>query len=146
MAQYAEDCAPARTIMVEHDVTFDLYTQLLALEEDWDLRRQLDLWKNFETAAWREVDCVVVMSERDRAAVTSGNAIVIPNGVDLDRFRPPANAPEPGRLLFIGSFAHLPNLLGRRILSSRCLAPPERRPDCISLPGRATNIISAAVK
>ena len=25
MAQYAPDCAPARTILVEHDVTFDLY-------------------------------------------------------------------------------------------------------------------------
>ncbi|HEX3875808.1 MAG TPA: hypothetical protein VHW24_02400, partial [Bryobacteraceae bacterium] len=30
MAQYAEACSPARTILVEHDITFDLYTQLLA--------------------------------------------------------------------------------------------------------------------
>ena len=30
LAQYAADCAPARTILVEHDVTFDLYEQLLA--------------------------------------------------------------------------------------------------------------------
>ena len=30
LAQYAADCAPARTILVEHDVTFDLYQQLLA--------------------------------------------------------------------------------------------------------------------
>ena len=29
LAQYAADCAPARTILVEHDVTFDLYQQLL---------------------------------------------------------------------------------------------------------------------
>ena len=41
MAQYAKDCSPARTILVEHDITFDLHTQLLALDEDWDLRRQL---------------------------------------------------------------------------------------------------------
>jgi glycosyltransferase involved in cell wall biosynthesis len=111
MAQYAGDCAPARTILVEHDITFDLYTQLLALGEDWDLRRQLKLWKKFETAAWRAVDHVVVMSERDRAAVSSGNAVVLPNGVDFERFQPSAEAPEPNRLLFIGSFAHLPNLL-----------------------------------
>ncbi len=111
MAQYAKDCAPARTILVEHDITFDLYTQLLALAEDWDVRQQLKLWRGFETAAWRNVDRVVVMSERDRAAVTSGNPVVLPNGVDLERFRPPDNAPEPNRLLFIGSFAHLPNLL-----------------------------------
>jgi polysaccharide biosynthesis protein PslH len=111
MAQYAQDCAPARTILVEHDITFDLFTQLLVLGEDWDLRRQLKLWKKFETAAWRKMDYVVVMSQRDRAAVAKGYAVVLPNGVDLDRFQPSKAVPEPNRLLFIGSFAHLPNLL-----------------------------------
>jgi glycosyltransferase involved in cell wall biosynthesis len=111
MAQYARECAPARTILVEHDITFDLYTQLLALGEDWDLRRELKLWKRFESEAWRKLDRVVVMSERDRATVAADNAVVLPNGVDLERFQPCPAAPEPNRLLFIGSFAHLPNLL-----------------------------------
>jgi len=115
MAQYAGACAPARTLLVEHDLTFDLYEQLGAIEENWDLRRQLGLWRKFETAAWRDVDRVVVMSEKDRAAVApaigAARAITLPNGVDLDRFRPAAHPPEPRRLLFIGSFAHLPNLL-----------------------------------
>jgi glycosyltransferase involved in cell wall biosynthesis len=111
MAQYAEDCAPARTILVEHDVTFDLYSQLLALGEDWDLRQQLKLWRSFETAAWRNVDCVVAMSQRDKAVIVGAPASALPNGVDLERFQPSRRAPEPGRLLFIGSFAHLPNLL-----------------------------------
>jgi glycosyltransferase involved in cell wall biosynthesis len=31
--------------------------------------------------------------------------------VDLDRFRPSPEAPDPRRLLFIGSFAHRPNVL-----------------------------------
>ena len=110
MAQYAEDCAPARTVLVEHDVTFDLYTQLLALNDDWDLRRQLKLWKSLETGAWRDVDRVVVMSERDRRMVGQG-AVVVPNGVDLDRYRPAAKPADEGKLLFIGSFAHLPNLM-----------------------------------
>ena len=118
MAQYAKDCAPARTILVEHDITFDLFTQLLALEEDWDLRQQLKLWKKFETAAWRKMDRVVVMSERDRAAVASPYAVVLPNGVDLARFHPPGVPPEPDRLLFIGSFAHLPNLLAAEFFLS----------------------------
>ncbi len=111
MAQYAKDCAPARTILVEHDITFDLYTQLLALGDDWDLRRQVKMWKSFETAAWRKVDRVVVMSERDQASVRDGRAAVLPNGVDLERFHPRHDPPEPNRLLFIGSFAHMPNLL-----------------------------------
>lgn len=109
MAQYAADCAPARTILVEHDVTIDLYRQLLALGDDWEIRRQLERWVRFETAAWSEVDRVVTMSERDRAAIKG--AVTIPNGVDLQRFRPTGMPPEPARLLFIGSFAHLPNLL-----------------------------------
>ncbi len=41
MAQYAVDCAPAKTILAEHDVTLDLYQQLLKQGDDWELRRQL---------------------------------------------------------------------------------------------------------
>ena len=62
LAQYAPDCAPARTILVEHDITFDLYQQLLRFDDRWELRRELDLWRKFETAAWRTVDRVVTMS------------------------------------------------------------------------------------
>jgi len=112
MAQYAADCRPAKTILVEHDVTLDLYQQLLAQGDDWELRRQLEKWVRFETAAWGEVDRVVVMSEKDRALITGhAQPVCLPNGVDLERYRPTAAAPEPRRLLFLGSFAHLPNVL-----------------------------------
>ncbi len=116
MAQYAGDCPPAKTILVEHDVTFDLYRQLLAQGDDWELHHQLERWIPFETAAWQQVDCVVTMSETDcKLAVSHGVAetktVCLANGVDLDRFQPAAHAPEPWRLLFIGSFAHLPNVL-----------------------------------
>jgi GT2 family glycosyltransferase/glycosyltransferase involved in cell wall biosynthesis len=115
MAQYAADCKPARTILVEHDITYDLYAQMLARavlthEDDWENRRQYERWVPFETQAWRDVDCVVTMSEKDRAVVSG--SVVIPNGVDLDRFQPSPQEPEPRRLLFIGSFAHPPNVLG----------------------------------
>jgi glycosyltransferase involved in cell wall biosynthesis len=111
MAQYAADCAPARPILVEHDITFDLYRQLRQTSDDWDLQHQLKLWQRFETAAWREMACVVTVSEKDRALVTGTRAVALPNGVDLDRFRVVRQAPEPRRLLFIGSFSHLPNLM-----------------------------------
>jgi glycosyltransferase involved in cell wall biosynthesis len=116
LAQYAPDCAPARTILVEHDVTFDLYQQLLRLDDDWELRRELDLWRKFETAAWRTVDRVVTMSEQDRRMVTPTPAVTLANGVDLHRFRPAAvgQASWPvihRRILFIGSFAHRPNVM-----------------------------------
>jgi GT2 family glycosyltransferase/glycosyltransferase involved in cell wall biosynthesis len=117
MAQYANACGTAKTLLVEHDVTFDLQEQLLASSPDtgaprWELEQQAAKWRRFETAAWREVDCVAVMSEKDRAVVSGARrAVVLPNGVDCERFQPPGEAPEPKRLLFIGSFAHLPNLL-----------------------------------
>ena len=111
MAQYTPECAPARTILVEHDITFDLYQQRARDNSDWDLHRELKRWRQFETAAWRDMACVVTMSEKDRALVAGTRAEVLPNGVHLERFRVATRDPEPGRLLFIGSFSHLPNLM-----------------------------------
>ncbi len=111
MAQYREDCSPARTILVEHDVTLDLYRQMAEQDPDWDVRRQFQLWSRFEKHAWRKMDLVITMSERDRGMVGPARAAVLPNGVDLDRFRKGLGKPESRRILFIGSFAHLPNLL-----------------------------------
>ncbi len=111
MAQYARDCAPAATILVEHDITFDLYRQMAEKDSDWDLHRQLKRWERFETAAWRDVNCVIAMSPKDQAMMTGCRSVVLPNGVDLDRFTVSPNAPEPRRLLFIGSFSHLPNMM-----------------------------------
>jgi glycosyltransferase involved in cell wall biosynthesis len=110
MAMYVPDCGTARTILVEHDITFDLFAQmLLGTPDDYEIRRQHELWTRFETAAWRQVDRVVTMSEKDRAVV--GEAAAIPNGVDLERFQPSLQPPDPRRLLFIGSFAHRPNVM-----------------------------------
>ncbi|MDQ6708419.1 MAG: glycosyltransferase, partial [Acidobacteriota bacterium] len=110
MAQYAEDCAPSRTILVEHDITFDLQQQLLNKRENWELRHQFRLWRKFEINAWKRVCRVVTMSQKDKRTV-GARGFVLPNGVDLARFQPGKSEPEPRRLLFIGSFAHLPNLL-----------------------------------
>jgi GT2 family glycosyltransferase/glycosyltransferase involved in cell wall biosynthesis len=119
LAQYAADCVPARVILVEHDVTLDLYRQLLAAGDDWELRRQHERWEAFERDAWGRVDSIVVMSEKDRRIVGSPKAVAIPNGVDLERFTPSTDEPDPARLLFIGSFAHLPNVMAADFLLNR---------------------------
>jgi glycosyltransferase involved in cell wall biosynthesis len=95
---------------VEHDITFDLHEQLARVEGGFDNERQARLWRKFETRAWDRMDRVVTMSEKDRLTVGSPLAVTLPNGVDLERFRPSAVPPDPRRLLFIASFAHLPNL------------------------------------
>lgn len=111
MAVYAKDCAPAKTILVEHDVTLDLYGQLLKQGGDWEIEREFHKWTRFEKAAWKTIDCVVTMSEKDQRLIEGARAEVLINGVDLERFQPSDEEPEPRRLLFIGSFAHLPNVL-----------------------------------
>lgn len=123
MGQYAVDCAPARPILIEHDITFDLYQQLAQNNDDWDLKRELNLWRRFETAAWREMACVVAMSTKDEARITGTRAVTLPNGVDLDRFRVPEQAPEPGRILFVGSFSHLPNLMAVEFFLNHAWGP-----------------------
>ncbi len=111
MGLYAGACRPAKTILVEHDITLDLYGQLLADKEDYDTREQYGKWVAFEREAWRRVDAVVAMSEKDRRSIAAGKAYAILNGVDLARFTPGENEPETNRILFIGSFAHLPNVM-----------------------------------
>lgn len=116
MAQYADACHPAKTILVEHDITFDLQQQLLATSPGsgparMELEQQLRKWRAFETAAWSTVDCVVAMSAKDAQSVSARWVACLPNGVDCDRFQPSASEPDVRRLLLIGSFAHLPNLL-----------------------------------
>lgn len=112
LAQYAKDCGEAKTILVEHDITLDLYAQLRKTSKDWEIEREHAKWEVFERQMWREVDCVVTMSEKDKKMVQGARRVEpLINGVDLDRFQPLPQAPELGRLLFIGSFAHLPNVL-----------------------------------
>ena len=51
--------------------------------------------------------------------ISGAHAIMLPNGVDLERFYSAACEPEPRRLLFIGSFAHLPNLMAAEFFLSQ---------------------------
>lgn len=112
MGLYAPDCGRVPTLLIEHDITLDLYSQLLREHDDWETRQQLDRWIAFEKKAWREVSCVVAMSNKDAATVQGARRVeVLANGVDLERFQPSPDEPEAGRILFIGSFAHLPNLM-----------------------------------
>jgi ribosomal-protein-alanine acetyltransferase len=105
-------------VLVEHDVTFDLYAQIRARRRTvgawWDWWR----WHRFETRAVRGFRRVVVMSEKDRGLLGSG--CVIENGVDLARFVP--RAESAGRkVLFIGSFRHFPNIVAFRYLTEEIL-------------------------
>ncbi len=111
LAEYGGDA------LVEHDITFDLFAQVWRRDRTlaawWDWFR----WRRFERRAWQRYQQIVVMSKKD-AEVAGTRAVVIENGVDLDRFHP---EPEPPgqRLLFIGSFRHFPNVAAFRFFTER---------------------------
>ncbi len=105
-------------ILVEHDVTFDLYRQVLerrrTLSAWWDWWR----WRRFEKRAVRGFRRTVVMSNKDALLLRAPRMAVVPNGVDLDRFRPEPERPG-SSLLFIGSFRHFPNVVAYRFLTEQ---------------------------
>ncbi|WP_321475011.1 glycosyltransferase [uncultured Paludibaculum sp.] len=101
-------------VLVEHDVTWDLFQQIHTREHSlqswWDLYR----WQRFEKKVLKTFPKVVAMSDKDAGLLNHPGTTVIANGVDLERFQP---EPEQGiarRLLFIGSFRHFPNVAAYR--------------------------------
>ncbi len=114
--EYTQLASYGGDVLVEHDVTFDLYEQIHAkrrtLSSWWDMFR----WRRFERRAVARYRRVIAMSEKDRTMLAAPQVIEIPNGVDLDRFRPSAEGPGQ-RLLFIGSFRHFPNVIAFRFVT-----------------------------
>jgi glycosyltransferase involved in cell wall biosynthesis len=118
MAEFG-DCAPGvPSILVEHDVTFSLYQQLAETQQSTDAWREFERWRNFEHARLREFDGVWTVSDDDRGLVLreTGRApaatFTVPNGVDTERFRPSTELGGEPEVLYVGSFRHLPNLIG----------------------------------
>jgi ribosomal protein S18 acetylase RimI-like enzyme len=105
LAPYAGD------VLVEHDVTFELYRQVWEKTRRgwWDYWR----WRRFENKWIGRYRRAVVMSDQDRALLNRPNVMVVPNGVDLARFTPEMERPGQ-RLLFVGSFRHFPNIVAYR--------------------------------
>jgi glycosyltransferase involved in cell wall biosynthesis len=112
MAQYAADCAPARTILVEHHIDSDVDKEVPDRGEDRERRLQYERWVSFEKHARARVDRVVAVSEKDRATIGAPHAVTLPNGVDIRRYRASGRTPDPARVLIVGAFQHPSSLLG----------------------------------
>src|SRR5262249_11810758 len=111
------DAAPgAPAILVEHDLTFTLYRQLAERNRTEEARRGYERWLAFERHWMPRYDAVWTMSEDDRAlalaeGAPTGRTVAVANGVDIGRFvpAPPAEGTE---VFYVGSFRHLPNIIG----------------------------------
>jgi len=118
LAEYGQD------ILVEHDVTFDLFHQVAQRDATLAVRWDHLRWRRFERRAVAQYRSVVVMSNKDSELLASANPAVarrlavIENGVDLERFQ--AQPETPGEeLLFIGSFRHFPNIAAYRFFAEQ---------------------------
>jgi glycosyltransferase involved in cell wall biosynthesis len=70
--------------------------------------------RRYERRLIERADLVLVVSEQEAAAVRaltpSARVEVIPNGVQIDRYRPGNRPPTPGDLLFTGHLSYGPNV------------------------------------
>jgi glycosyltransferase involved in cell wall biosynthesis len=114
MAHFREAVPQLPTILVEHDVTYTLYRQLAEAKPSAAARAEYRRWLLYETEALRGCDAVWTVSGDDRQRVMgfNRNSESIPNGVDIDWYRPEAPPPEPNEILYVGSLRHHPNVLG----------------------------------
>ncbi len=116
MAEY-RDCAPGvPVLLVEHDVTFTLYRQIWETKRGAEDKAEYERWLAFERQALADADCTWAMSGHDREVILQNggraeHTFAVPNGVDLERFQPQQKQAAAPRVLFVGSFRHLPNLL-----------------------------------
>jgi polysaccharide biosynthesis protein PslH len=130
------DCArgvPA--ILVEHDLTFSLYRQLASTPASW---KEYERWLAFERKWLAAYEGVWTVSEADRVrAIEEGKreedrTFSIANGVDIDRFRPSEVSTDSPEVFYVGSFRHLPNIIGfeklyREIMPRVWAKSPEAR-------------------
>jgi len=112
IASFRDAVPETPAILVEHDLTFMLYKQLA---DEGEYQR----WLAFERRWLHSYDGVWTMSAQDRAAAIAegsplGRTFLVPNGVDITRFVPVGQVPDlpDSQILYVGSFRHLPNILG----------------------------------
>lgn len=117
MAAFRDSAPEVPALLVEHDVTFSLFHQLAEKNATEEARHEYQRWQNFERHWLNAYDAVWTVSEADRdLAVEAGRrsphrTFAVPNGVDVARFTP-GTEPVAQEILYVGSFRHLPNLLG----------------------------------
>ena len=102
-----------------------LYLRSAAAQGDWSARLRLPLVRRFERFMFAPFDRTVVISDADRALLLDLNPRlkiqVIPNGIELERFRPREVERDPATLLFVGNYDYPPNQDAARLLAERVL-------------------------
>lgn len=113
------DSAPGvPALLVEHDITFSLYRQLADANSSPESWREYERWLAFERKWLASYEGVWTVSEEDRLWAMEESrrdperTFAIPNGVDLGRFQPSECSDGTAEVFYVGSFRHLPNVIG----------------------------------
>lgn len=107
-------------VLDEHNIEYDL--QRRSAGGAGSLSRKVYSavnWRKLrleERAFWKRCDGVITTSERDHAIITeylpAAQSVVVPNGADVDAFRPADIEPDPDRIMFFGAINYYPNQEG----------------------------------
>jgi glycosyltransferase involved in cell wall biosynthesis len=108
----------ARLVLDEHNIEYEVFKRMCDGERSISRRLFNRLeharFQRFEQEWWARVDGCVVTSEREARIVAAHEPRtpleVVPNGVDLEYFRPEPGDPEPDTLVFNGILTYRPNL------------------------------------
>jgi sugar transferase (PEP-CTERM/EpsH1 system associated) len=86
----------------------------------WLFREELRRVTGYERSLGDSVDRVLVASERDRDSFAGASVVVVPNGVDAERFRPDAARRQPARIVFSGRMSYPPNVRAAVWFAQEC--------------------------
>jgi glycosyltransferase involved in cell wall biosynthesis len=106
-----------RSVLDEHNIEFDIVKRTASANVSTARRLYSAVdWRKLkreEVDAWRRFDGVSVTSRRDASILSEleprTRVSVVPNGVDIDQFRPATNEPARDSLLFFGAMNYYPN-------------------------------------
>jgi glycosyltransferase involved in cell wall biosynthesis len=115
----AEAVRASFKILSAHNVESDVTAALAETESNplrrLAYRRETRLLRRFEAAAWHGCDACLTVSGQDRNEVVRSagreqQVVVVPNGVDIDRFRPrESGIPRGNAVLLFGGLDYRPN-------------------------------------
>jgi len=118
MANYRFKIERSRTRLVldEHNVEYDLLRRTAATTRFNRRLFHAVNWRKLkreEVRTWKRFDACTLTSRRDEAIVRAEaprvHTAVVPNGVDIEQFKPRDQPVEPMTLLFFGAINYYPN-------------------------------------
>ena len=147
--------ARPRLVIDEHNIEYEVLERMHRAERSLPRRLfnrvEAARFRSFERACWSRVDGVAVTSEREEAIVRSSAPetpiAVVPNGVDLDYFRPGRSPPEADTVVFNGALDYRPNLdAAMHLVEDIWPLVIARRPDArLTIIGRGDRAVSSRV-